>query len=149
MICPYVPTALGMHILSSPGAVSRRGEKVKKNSGRSLASSRWRTLRFGALILLVVIPSISSKPAFAQTTRKVKVSVEAEYPELAKKNNIHGTARVQIVVAPDGNVKDVRVLGGNPVLTQAAVEAAKKWKYEPAPNETTAILKFEFKPQSD
>ena len=121
-------------------------KKVTKNSGRSLASSRWTILRFGALFLLALVPMISSEPASAQDNRKVKVSVQPTYPELAKKNNIHGTARVQVVVAPDGNVKDVRILGGSPVLAQAAVDAVKKWKYEPAAGESTLILKFEFTP---
>jgi TonB family protein len=103
-------------------------------------------VRLGALFLLALVPVISFEPAWAQDNRKVKVSVQPTYPELAKKNNIHGTARVQVVVAADGNVKDVRILGGSPVLAQAAVDAVKKWKYEPAAGESTLILKFEFTP---
>jgi TonB family protein len=98
------------------------------------------------LCLFTLVPGISSKPAYAQDNRKVKVRVEPEYPELAKRNNIHGTARVQLVIAPEGNVKDVRILGGSPVLAQAAVDAVKKWKYEPAAAETITIVKFEFTP---
>ena len=82
----------------------------------------------------------------AQENRKTKFVVQPEYPELAKKNNISGTARVQAVIAPDGSVKEVKVLGGSPVLAQAAVDAVKRWKYEPGPNMTTAVLKFDFKP---
>jgi TonB family protein len=104
------------------------------------------TLRFAAVCLFALVPAISSKPACAQDNRKVKVSVQPTYPELARRNNIHGTARVQVVIAPDGNVKDVRVLGGSPVLAQAAVEAVRKWKYEPATAETTTIVKFDFTP---
>lgn len=94
----------------------------------------------------MLLSLIGSGPANAQANRKIKFSVQPDYPELARKNNIHGTARVEVVIAADGNVKDVRVLGGNPVLTQAAVDAAKKWKYEPASAETTSILKFDFTP---
>lgn len=117
---------------------------MKTNSGRSLSSSRWMTLRLGALFVLTFLPAMHSQPAYAQETRKVKVSVQPNYPELARRNNIHGTARLQLVVAPDGTVKDVRILGGSPVLVQAAVEAVKKWKYEPAATETTVIVKFDF-----
>jgi TonB family protein len=82
----------------------------------------------------------------AQENRKTKFVIQPEYPELAKKNNISGTARVQALIAADGSVKEVKVLGGSPVLAQAAVDAVKKWKYEPGPTTTTAVLKFDFKP---
>ena len=98
----------------------------------------------GALFLIALAFATGSRPANAQENRKVKLKVEADYPELARRNNIHGSARVQIVITAEGNVKDVRVLGGNPVLAQAAVDAAKKWKYEAASYETTTILKFDF-----
>ncbi|HKF22734.1 MAG TPA: energy transducer TonB [Candidatus Angelobacter sp.] len=76
----------------------------------------------------------------------MKSGAQPAYPELARKNNIVGTARLEIVIAADGSVKDIKVLGGSPVLTQAAVDAVKKWKYEPAQSESSAILKFDFKP---
>ena len=119
---------------------------MKTNSRRSLEISRWMTLRFGVLILSMLAAMFAANPASAQDNRKVKVSVDPTYPDLARRNNIRGVVRVQVVIAPDGNVKDVRVLGGSPVLAQAAVDAVKKRKYEPAANETTTILKFEFAP---
>jgi TonB family protein len=118
---------------------------VIKSPWRSLASSRWMTLSLCAFMLIALLAT-SSSTADAQENRKVKVSVQPNYPELARRNNIRGSARVEVLIAPDGNVKDVRVLGGNPVLVQAAVDAAKKWKYEPASAETTTILKFDFTP---
>src|SRR5262249_51648628 len=84
--------------------------------------------------------------AQAQDGRKAKFSLQPTYPELARKNNIQGTARLQVVVAADGSIKDIKVLGGSPVLVQAAVDAVKKWKYETASAESTVILKFDFKP---
>lgn len=113
-----------------------------------------RPLIYGCL--LIVFSLVSFHPALAQSSdhaapaqssgRKVKTRVEPEYPELAKKNNISGTTRVEVVVAPDGKVKNVRVLGGNPVLAQAAVVAVTKWKYEPATEESKIVVKFDFAP---
>ena len=95
--------------------------------------------------LLAVIAFLIVQPAHAQSApRKVKTRIEPQYPELAKKNNIAGTTRLELQVAPDGKVKTVRVLGGNPVLAQAAVAAVSKWKYEPAPDESTIVVKFDF-----
>lgn len=84
-------------------------------------------------------------PASAQTAlRKVKNRVDPVYPELAKRNNISGSARVELLITTDGRVKDVKVLGGNPVLVQAVVTAVTKWKYEPAAEESSVVLKFDF-----
>ena len=96
----------------------------------------------GLLALFSCVPNNSS---FAQATpRKVKTRVEPVYPELAKRNNISGSARVELLVTPDGRVKDVKVLGGNPVLVQAVMAAVVKWKYEPAAEESTVVIKFDF-----
>jgi TonB family protein len=51
-----------------------------------------------------------------------------------------------LLIAPDGKVKDVKVLGGNPVLVQAVVSAVTKWKYEPAAESSTVIVRFDFNP---
>ena len=110
------------------------------------ARPRWiRPLIFGCLV--VVFSLFSYHPFLAQSaSRKIKTRVEPEYPELARKNNIAGSARVEVLVALDGKVKDVKVLGGNPVLVQAVVTAVSKWKYEPSSEESTIVLKFDFNP---
>lgn len=107
-----------------------------------------RPRRIGSAFFVALLAAFSLIPnhsSFAQTTaRKVKNRVEPVYPELAKRNNISGSARVELLVTPDGRVKDVKVLGGNPVLVQAVTAAVVKWKYEPAAEESTVIIKFDF-----
>ena len=76
--------------------------------------------------------------------RKAKSNPPPEYPELARKMNITGIARVLVTVAPDGNVVTVKELGGNPVLVAALVKAVKKWKYEPAEHESEIEAKYNF-----
>jgi TonB family protein len=77
--------------------------------------------------------------------RKAKLSVPPEYPELARKMNIQGTARVLLTVAPEGKVVAVKELGGNPVLLAALVQAVRKWRYEAAPRESMIEVRFEFR----
>lgn len=72
-----------------------------------------------------------------------------EYPELARRLNMRGTARVQVTIAPDGTVKEVKELGGNPVLVDALARAVKKWKYETAEKTSLLEVKFDFAPQSE
>lgn len=89
--------------------------------------------------------------AFAQTTgatspsgRKVLSRVTPVCPELARKMHIQGIVKLEAIVKPNGSVRTTRVLGGNPVLVEAATEAVTKWKFEPAPDETTEVVQMTF-----
>jgi TonB family protein len=81
-----------------------------------------------------------------EIVRRAKSKVQPLYPELARKMNITGTVKVQVVVAPNGTVKDAKVVGGHPVLASAALEAVKKWRFEPASIESTGVVDFKFEP---
>ena len=81
-----------------------------------------------------------------EVVRRAKSKVQPEYPELARRMNITGTVRVQVVVAANGTVKDAKVVGGHPVLAGAALEAVRKWRFEPAPAESTGVVDFKFEP---
>jgi protein TonB len=101
-----------------------------------------RLLFFGSVMAVVIF---AFHPASAQATlRKVKNRVDPVYPDLAKRNNISGSARVELLITTDGRVKDVKVLGGNPVLVDAVIAAVMKWKYEPAAEESSVVIKFDF-----
>jgi protein TonB len=45
---------------------------------------------------------------------------------------VSGFVLIDAVVDETGKVGDMRVLSGNPVLRQAAMESLRMWKYEPA-----------------
>jgi protein TonB len=79
--------------------------------------------------------------------RAVISRVAPAYPELAKKMHIHGTVRVEAGVRPNGTVKSTRILGGNPVLIEAASDAVKLWKFAPGPAETSEVVQLSFEGQ--
>ena len=76
--------------------------------------------------------------------RKVKTAVKPDYPEVARHMRVTGTVRLEATVAPDGKVRDTKVLGGSPLLVQEAVVAVKKWKYEEAAKETVETVEVIF-----
>jgi TonB family protein len=82
-----------------------------------------------------------------ELVRRAKSKVEPIYPDLARKMNISGTVKIEVVVLPNGTVKNARIVGGHPVLAGAALDAAKKWRFEPASNESTGIIDFKFEPR--
>lgn len=79
--------------------------------------------------------------------RRAKTRVQPAYPELARKMNIAGTVKIEVVVSPNGTVKDARVVGGHPVLAGAALDAARKWRFEPSAGESSGVIDFKFEPR--
>lgn len=79
-----------------------------------------------------------------ELVRRAKTKVQPTYPELARKMNISGTVKIEVVVAPNGTVKEARVVGGHPVLANSALDAAKKWKFEPSGAESSGVIDFKF-----
>jgi TonB family protein len=82
----------------------------------------------------------------AQESRKLVSNPAPVYPAMAKDFHITGVVKVQVVIAADGHIRLVQVIGGHPVLVDAVKETLKGWKYAPASSESTAILEFNFHP---
>ena len=53
------------------------------------------------------------------------------YPPQAKQARIQGTVRFTATIGPDGTMKNLQVVSGDPMLVQAAMEAVKQWVYKP------------------
>ena len=66
------------------------------------------------------------------------------YPEIAHRLHLSGVVKLRVTVKPDGSPKSTEVLGGNPVLANAAQDAVKHWKWTPASTETKEIIQLTF-----
>lgn len=98
----------------------------------------------GLCASLAVLPSVSQE--HSARARKTVSRVMPTYPPLAKRLNIKGSVRMEVLIRPDGTVKSSRVLGGNPVLLQSAADAVRKWRFESATEETAEIVMVTFEP---
>jgi outer membrane biosynthesis protein TonB len=65
---------------------------------------------------------------------------------MARPLNLSGTVKLEALVLPNGNVKSIQVVGGNPLLIQSAQNAIRDWKWEKAEHETTELVEFRFHP---
>ncbi len=72
-------------------------------------------------------------PAIPPDTAKLNLVgfVQPEYPPLAKVARIAGIVRASIVIDETGNVKEIKLISGHPMLAPAALNAIRKWKYKP------------------
>lgn len=76
--------------------------------------------------------------------RRVRVNVNPEYPEVARRMMIRGVVQLKVKVSGEGSVRSVEVVGGNPVLVEAAVSAVKKWRYEATGKDSLEAVKVSF-----
>jgi len=54
-----------------------------------------------------------------------------KYPDAARNAGVQGTVVLNVVVSETGDMKEVTVVSGDPLLAQAAADAVKQWKYKP------------------
>jgi protein TonB len=59
------------------------------------------------------------------------IRVEPEYPPLARQAHIQGDVLIEVILDEHGSVEEAKVVSGPPLLIQAALNAVRKWKYEP------------------
>jgi protein TonB len=108
-------------------------------------------LRIRTFILTLLLSILPTLPGAAQAKgaleRKVVDKVTPVYPALAKRMNLRGVVKLEVVVRPNGTVKSAKVMGGNPVLVDSASDAVQKWKFEPTAAETTGIVEVSFEPR--
>ena len=108
-----------------------------------------RVARTGLLVCLFAC--VVSVPLFSQSEegaseRKVITRVEPTYPPTLERLYIGGVVRLQVDVAANGTVESAQLIGGNPILGQAAIAAVKRWKYTPAKTKTRTVERLEFDP---
>jgi periplasmic protein TonB len=57
--------------------------------------------------------------------------VTPRYPPLARQARVQGVVVLEAVISKEGFVDEMKVVAGHPLLTQAAVDAVKEWRYRP------------------
>jgi protein TonB len=86
------------------------------------------------------VPERETVAAAPKGPMRVSVGVQAAklirqvkpvYPQLARAARMSGTVRLQAIIATDGRIRNLQLIGGPPLLVKAALEAVKEWQYEP------------------
>ncbi len=57
--------------------------------------------------------------------------VQPAYPPLARSARIQGQVVLQAVIGKDGTIQGLHAVSGHPMLTPAAIDAVKQWRYKP------------------
>jgi TonB family protein len=105
---------------------------------------RARNLIAVAALFATLLSGTSDAQTPGREDRKVVSRIAPFYPEIAKRMQVGGVIKLEVVVRANGRVKSTKVVGGSPVLIQAATTAVEKWKFEVAPQETTEAVQVVF-----
>ena len=111
-------------------------------SARRLA----RTVLLACFFACVVSVSLFSQSDEGASERRVITRVEPKYPPTLERLYIGGVVRLQVDIAANGSVESAQLIGGNPILGQAAIAAVKQWKYSPAKAKSRTVERLEFDP---
>lgn len=108
-----------------------------------------------ATLLCVVGGLAADDPAVRITTSEAMNAathkVNPQYPPVAKQMNLSGSVELDATIDVDGKVASVKIVKGNPMLTGAAQNALKSWKFKPIQRDgkavkASAIFAFSFTP---
>jgi TonB family protein len=136
-----------------PAALAAGSRRAFPNAGLSRSQEGLVSIRSGwvrkalAITALMVVfggSTFSQSGSAEEGKRRVKTKVLPAYPELAKRMNVVGKVKIEVIITPEGRVKSTRAVGGHPLLVQACVDAVKEWKFAAAPEESTQTVEFEF-----
>jgi TonB family protein len=98
------------------------------------------------LFACVVSLPVRSQSEEGASERKVITRVEPKYPPTLERLYIGGVVRLQVDISANGTVESAQLIGGSPILGQAALAAVKQWKYTPAKTKTRTVERLEFDP---
>src|SRR5262249_29713782 len=99
-------------------------------------------------------------PSAPADPRQIKVSggvlqgsatrkVQPAYPTIAKAARTSGAVQVQVTISESGEVINAQVISGHPLMRDAALQAAKQWRFKPTelsgmPVKTQGVITFNF-----
>lgn len=85
----------------------------------------------GVLSAKAVLPKLSAPVSQGVSGGQLLHRVPPVYPAQAKMERIEGKVILDAMVMEDGRLRDLKVVQGQPVLAQSAVEAVMQWRYQP------------------
>ena len=103
-----------------------------------------KTLRAAAVAMLGLAICFAAPTLRADGNRKAVASPKPQYPQMAKDMHLHGAVKIEVLIAPNGQVRETKALGGHPVLVQAALTALKDWKFEAGSSDSIQVIEFRF-----
>ncbi len=104
--------------------------------------------KYLSMICIAALPMLADmKVSHGDAVKAAVKRTTPEYNPMAKQMRIQGDVEVEVKISETGEVSDVKVLTGNPMLSATVVKAMKDWKFSPFTEDgkaTAAVATFRF-----
>ena len=129
---PGIPAGPALASVPPPATVPAPASSVVAEASRSATTNAGERVRLSP-----------------DTEQMVEHPVEPSYPVLAKQSKVQGSVVLQALIGREGSIQDLRVLSGPAILSTAAMDAVKQWRFRPyfqsgQPIETEARITVNF-----
>lgn len=128
--------------------LAARQEAARKESERLEAERQAAAKREADARTAAQQVAAAPKPAAAAPTLRAVSTPAPRYPADALRSGTSGEVLVELTVGTDGSVTDARVLRANPprVFDREALNAVRRWRFEPISSPTTTRRTLAFQP---
>jgi len=91
-------------------------------------------------VLLLIIVGLTPLWGMRSIVKRAQVS----YPEVARRMHVTGAVRIEVTISPDGKVTNATLVSGNPMLRDAALNAAREYVFQKSDEQSTEVLTINF-----
>lgn len=105
------------------------GEAIEQATREKTIEAAREAAGLGRMIELMMLGAIRVDEQTQQ--RKILQQVRPVYPEIARTAGLEGIVRLKLLISEDGAVREVKLISGERALGDAAIEAARQWRYRP------------------
>src|SRR5438105_2809026 len=94
----------------------------------------------GLIVLVPVSQCVAQNGQSQPTPKRVRVnagvlrptkSMAPRYPEDARRAHVTGSVVMAVTIGKDGRIEKLQLISGHPMLSQAAMDAVRQWRYKP------------------
>ena len=87
----------------------------------------------GGMISAVPAPSLQGPIRVGGQVQSARLTSQAipVFPPLARQARIQGSVRLEAIIGKEGSIENLEVVSGHPLLLQAALDAVRRWRYQP------------------
>jgi TonB family protein len=76
-------------------------------------------------------PPVAAPATNAAQRERLAEAIPPSYPALAQHMNVQGAVVLQALIAADGTIQNLRVMSGPAILSNAAQQAVREWRFKP------------------
>jgi TonB family protein len=120
-------TPLGIEVVSG----DKHSKPHASNSSTKLEITSTAAPATNAAERVPMSTSISSTNIPATSTTIQATATPDSYPLLSQQMKVQGSVVLQAIIGADGNIQDLRVIAGPAILTSAAQQAVRQWRFKP------------------